>query len=123
MKQEQFDRFLSELRSKAEPPPEAKWFLFFSRFFHFFAIIGGIGIILWGILHESSMLSRSGIVFYIAGALLFFFLCKGISLMLKAMEQNMLRTAEALHLARTQRDFVSTLGAEEVTEDRQKNNA
>ncbi len=48
MKQEQFDRFLSELRSKAEPPPEAKWFLFFSRFFHFFAIIGGIGIYTMG---------------------------------------------------------------------------
>jgi hypothetical protein len=40
--------------------------------------------------------------------------------MFKAMEQNMLRTAEALHLASTQRDFVSTLGAEEVTEDRRK---
>jgi len=118
MKQEQFDRFLYELRAKVEPPPEAKWFLFFSRFFHIFGIAGGIGIIVWGILSESAMINRSGIVFYIVGALLFFLICKGISLMLKALEQNILRTAEALHLARTQREFVSTLGAEEVTEDR-----
>ncbi|HWS29038.1 MAG TPA: hypothetical protein VN512_02875 [Clostridia bacterium] len=120
MKQEQFDRFLSELRSEAEPPPEAKWFLFFSRFFHILGMIGAIGVIVWGVLMEASMVNRSDIVFYVVGALIFYLVCKGVSLMLKALEQNIRRTAEALHLARAQREFLLTLGAEEVSEDREK---